>query len=261
MEIRVVAGDITTFAGDGLVVNLFEAARGPAKGTPQGATAAVDAALGGALDRLIRAGEITGKWGEQTLIHALGRLRAERVLVLGLGKPEELTADRVRAAAAEAARTLRKSGARRIGTLVHGAGAAGLSAGQSAQAVVEGTLLGLYRFTRYKTNDDHAKVVERLTVVERDARRLGAVREAVWRGRILAEAAIAARDLVNEPGNTLTPTELARRARAMARAARVRCEVLGPPALRRLGAAAPRADVRRARGRAAPRPGGQGGDL
>ena len=236
MEIRVVAGDITTFAGDGLVVNLFEAARGPAKGTPQGATAAVDAALGGALDRLIRAGEITGKWGEQTLIHALGRLRAERVLVLGLGKPEELTADRVRAAAAEAARTLRKSGARRIGTLVHGAGAAGLSAGQSAQAVVEGTLLGLYRFTRYKTNDDHAKVVERLTVVERDARRLAAVREAVWRGRILAEAAIAARDLVNEPGNTLTPTELARRARAMARAARVRCEVLGPPALRRLGA-------------------------
>jgi len=62
--------------------------------------------------------------------------------------------------------------------------------------------------------------------------------EAVRRGRILAEAATTARDLVNEPGNTLTPTELARRAQAMARAARVRCEVLGPRELRRLGAGA-----------------------
>jgi leucyl aminopeptidase len=244
LDIRVVAGNVTTFAGDGLVVDLLERARVPPKGgarrrarraTPlRGAAAAVDAALGGALAKLIWAQEATGKWGEQTLIHSLGRLPAERILVMGLGKPEELTPDRVRAVAAEAARTLRKIGARRIGTIVHGAG--GLNAVQSAQAVVEGTLLGLYRFTRYKTNDDHAKTIERLTIVERDARRLDAVKEAVRRGRILAEAATAARDLVNEPGNTLTPAELARQARGMARAARVRCEVLGPPALRRLGA-------------------------
>ena len=70
----------------------------------RGATAAVDAALGGAIGRLIRAGEATGKWGEETLIHSLGRLPVERVLVMGLGKAEELTLDRVRAVAAEAAR-------------------------------------------------------------------------------------------------------------------------------------------------------------
>jgi len=246
LDIRVVAGDVTNFVGDGLVVNLFEGVGAAAKGVQRtqlrvarplaGATAAVDRALGGAITRLIKAGEATGKWGEQVLVHSLGRLPAERILVMGLGKPEELTPDRVRAVAAEAARTLRKVGARRIGTIVHGAGVGGLNAGQSAQAAVEGTLLGLYRFTRYKTNDDHAKAIERLTIVERDARRLDAVKEAVRRGHISAEAACAARDLVNEPGNTLTPTELARRARAMARAAGVRCEVLGPPALRRLGA-------------------------
>ena len=246
MDIRVVAGDVVRLAGDGLVVNIFERARASTKGAPRdrargatsltGATAAVDAALGGAITALIRAEEATGKWGEQTLLHSLGRLPAARVLAMGLGKPEELTVDRVRAVAAEAARTLRKVGARRIGTIVHGAGAGGLDPAQAAQAVVEGTLLGLYRFTRYKTNNDHAKAIERMTIVERDARRLGAMRDAARRGRILADAATAARDLVNEPGNTLTPTELARRARAMARAARVRCEVLGPEDLRRLGA-------------------------
>ena len=240
-------GDVTTCPGDALVVNLFEgvgaevkeqAGRARTRGgtSLRGATAAVDAALGGAIGRLIRAGEATGKWGEQTLIHSLGRLPVERVLVMGLGKAEEFTLDRVRAVAAEAARALRRVGARRIATIVHGVGAGGFNPAQATQALVEGTLLGLYRFTRYKPKHDDAKAIERLTIVERDRQWAKAVTEAVRRGRILAEAANAARDLVNEPGNTLTPTELARRARLLARGARVRCEVLGPAALRRLGA-------------------------
>ena len=246
MDIRVSIGDVATFAGDGLVINLFEGVgasgttggRGRLRrGTPLGgATAAVDAALGGAIARLIQTREATGKWGEQALIHTLGRLRAERVLVVGLGKAEELTLDRIRAAAGEAARALRKAGARRIGSIVHGAGVGGFNIAQATQAVVEGTLLGLYRFTRYRTTNDAGKAIERVTLVERDRQHLKAMTDAVRRGRILAEAANAARDLVNEPGNTLTPTELARRARAMARAARVRCEVLGPRELARLGA-------------------------
>jgi leucyl aminopeptidase len=247
LDIRVMTGDVTTCPGDALVVNLLEGVGAGAQkqagrartrgGTPlRGATAAVDAALGGAIGRLIRAGEATGKWGEETLIHSLGRLPVERVLVMGLGKAEEFTLDRVRAVAAEAARALRRVGARRIATIVHGTGAGGLHPAQATQALAEGTLLGLYRFTRYKPKRDDAKVIERLTIVERDRQRAKAVTEAVRRGRILAEAANAARDMVNEPGNTLTPTELARRARLLAREARVHCEVLGPAALRRLGA-------------------------
>jgi leucyl aminopeptidase len=244
LDIRVSIGDAATFAGDGLVINLFEGTGVPAgggrarRGAPLGgSTAAVDAALGGAITRLIQAREATGKWGEQTLIHSLGRLRAERVLLIGLGKTEEMTLDRIRAAAGDAARALRKAGARRIGSIAHGAGAGGFNAAQATQALVEGTLLGLYRFTRYKnTANDAGKAIERVTIVERDRQHLKAMTEAVRRGRILAEATISARDLVNEPGNTLTPTELARRARAMARAAGVRCEVLGPRELGQLGA-------------------------
>jgi leucyl aminopeptidase len=54
----------------------------------------------------------------------------------------------------------------------------------------------------------------------------------------VAEATNDARDLVNEPGNTLTPTELARRAKELTRGVSVRCQVLGPPELRRLRAGA-----------------------
>jgi len=242
LDIRVVVGDVTKFRGDAVVVNLFEGVRAPV-----GATATVDAALGGTIRKLIQVGELTGKWGEQTLVHALGKLPVDRVLVMGLGKPEDFTLDRVRIVSAEAVKHLRKIGARQVGTIVHGVGtregahtgARGFNAAQATQALAEGALLGLYRFTRYKRdNDDAKKVIETLTIVERDRQRLRAMTEAVRRGRIFAEATNAARDLVNEPGNTLTPTELGRRAKEAARRSGIRCRVLGPQELRRLGARA-----------------------
>jgi len=245
VDIRVVVEDVTQFRGDAVVIGLLEAAgergegarlrRGRRRHALGGPAAAADAALGGAIGRLIESGEITGKWAEQTLIHSLGKLPAERVLVLGLGTPGELTLERIRMATAEAVKSLRKIGARRIGSVLYRAEAADWNAAQATQAMVEGAVLGLYRFSRYKTEGDNLKEVERLTILAADHRRLRVLREAVRRGRILAEATNAARDLVNEPGNTLTPTELARRARGMARAAGVRCTVLAPAALRRLG--------------------------
>ena len=245
MDIRVVAEDVTKFKGDALVVNMFEGVK-----TPGGATGAVDAILGGAIRKLIQAGEVTGKWGEQTLLHTSGVLLADRVLVVGLGKAEDFTLDRVRQVSAEASKHLRKIAARRIGTIVHGAGThvgahagaqtgtGGLNAAQAAQALAEGAMLGLYRFTRYKKNDEDAREIEVLTILERDHEKVRAMSQAVRRGRLLAEATNSARDLVNEPGNALTPTELARRAKQIARRGRIRCQVLGPAELRRLGARA-----------------------
>ncbi|MFA5028296.1 MAG: leucyl aminopeptidase [Candidatus Methylomirabilota bacterium] len=242
MDIRVAIQDVTKFAGDALVVNLFEGTapagrRGrTATRTLGGATAAVDAALRGAIGRLIAAGELTGKRGELTLVHTHGMLPADRVLVLGLGKPEECTPDRVRTASADAVRRLRKIGARRVGTIVHGAGAGGLPPAQAAQALAEGAVLGAYRFLVYKPEEKERLAAPTLTILDRDPARRRPLTDGVRRGLIVAEATNRARDLVNEPGNVLTPTELARRARAQCRSAGVACEVLGPPALRRLKA-------------------------
>jgi leucyl aminopeptidase len=233
LDIRVVIGDVAAFRCDAIVVNLFEGVKEPA-----GATAALDAALDRAVRKLIRGGEITGKWGSQTLLHTLGRLPAERVLVMGLGKREEFSLDRVRAVSAEALKALRKVGARQVASIVHGAGAGGVNPAQAAQALVEGAVLGLYRFGRYKPENDDAREITALSLLERDRAKLRALTEAVRRGRILAEATNAARDLVNEPGNTLTPSELARRAAAMARRSGVRCRVLAPAELTRMGAGA-----------------------
>jgi leucyl aminopeptidase len=198
------------------MVNLFEGVT-----SPGGATGAVDAALDGAISKLISLGDIRGKSGEFTLIHTFGRIPSPRVLVAGLGKADAFDIDAVRNVSANAMRFLRKPGITRVATIVHGAGIAGLDPATSAQAVAEGALLGSYRFIRHKSNgnSDDRHDIATLAIVEHDAGRLEQMRAAAARGEALARATNLARDLANEPSNHLTPTLLAGRASDMVSAA------------------------------------------
>ncbi len=224
MEIRVEQGDITQQDSDLIIVNLFEGVT-----SPGGATGAVDAALDGAISQVIADGGCRGKANEMMLIHTLGKLPAPRVLVAGMGKQEEFDVDKVRALAANAARYARRQRCERVATITHGAGIAGLDSHDCAQAIAEGTLMGLYTFNRHKTPNDDDVEVQELIVTEYDAARIDALERGVARGTVLGEAANFARDLANEPGNVVTPTELAARAQTMAGAAGLECEVFDRP--------------------------------
>ncbi len=210
MEIKVIAGDIARVDADAVVVNLFEGVE-----QPGGATAAVDTALDGAIAALIRRGEMKGKFAEVSIVHTFGKLPAGIVAVVGLGRSEDFTADRVRGAAGEFCRALRRLNCHKIATVLHGAGAGGIDAGRSAEAITEGAVLGLYTFARYK-KPEYEDVGEMLIVVPKEDE-AAALESAVHRGRVVAEAANAARDMVNEPANYMTPGQMAEAAREMAR--------------------------------------------
>jgi leucyl aminopeptidase len=220
MNIRVEAGDIAQSEAGAIIVNLFEGVT-----SPGGGTGAVDRALDGAITRVIADGDCRGKDGELTLIHTLGKLPSPRVVVAGLGKAEKFTLDSVRSVAAGAARYARRLRCESAATITHGAGIAGLDPEACAQAIAEGTLLGLYRFRKHKKPSEDDTELNELVLVEHDEARLETLRRGVERGVILAEAANFARDLANEPSNVLTPTELAERARAYAQECGVECEV------------------------------------
>ena len=230
MRVRATAASVDAVKTDALVVNLFEGVK-----KPGGATAAVDKALGGAIARLIAAGEIKGTLNEVTLLHTRGAMPAERVIVVGLGKQEEFEPDRVRQAAGTAARVARDKACRKAATIVHGAGAGGLGIEAAGQAVVEGTLLGLYEPDAYKTVDPRKKPLDELVLVERDPKQMAALRRGARRGGILALAANECRSLANEPANRLTPAAFAARARRTARRLGLGINVLGPAELRRGG--------------------------
>ncbi|HVG95554.1 MAG TPA: leucyl aminopeptidase [Chloroflexota bacterium] len=238
MEINALAGRLPEAAADTLVVNLLQGVAHPG-----GATRAVDEALGGAISRLIASGDFTGKPNQTALLYpaadAAG-VTATRVLLVGLGKGDDLTLDRVRQAAGTAARRARDLGARSVATVLHGAGAAGLSAGAAAQALAEGSLLAVHRFDELKgtgtggaggaseDGEDAGRHLQRLTVVELDEAKLPEIAAGLRRGVILAESAVFARDLTTRPGNILSPRVLAAAAEEMAGAAGLRCTVLGP---------------------------------
>jgi leucyl aminopeptidase len=231
LAIDVQSADINDIETPALVVNLF---RGVKK--PGGATGAVDKALGGIITQLIKDGEIKGSAGETTLIHTLGKIKPSRVLVAGLGPQDKFDVQVVRRVSAEVVRFLRRKGISKAATIAHGAGIGGLDPQESGQAIAEGAHLGLYKFGNYLTkNGDSTIEFERLTVVELDKARAKAIDAGVKLGCTVAQAAITARDMVNEPANHMTPSRMAEAAQKVASEQGLTIEIMENAQMKKMG--------------------------
>ncbi len=195
--------------------------------------AELDRRLAGHLAAAAGEEDFQGKPGESLSLRTLGKLRADRVLLLGMGTREAAQAalprtgfEALRVAAGNAARIAQKAGAVRLAFV------APRFPGQTAheaRAIVEGALLGAYRFDRYKTEKKKAKEVEALSVlVPQGLERSKEVKESVVLARAICSAVAWARDQVNEPPLACTPTRLANAARDLAKEAGLQAEVLGP---------------------------------
>src|SRR5262249_26171960 len=103
-----------------------------------------------------------------------------------------------------------------------------------AQAASEGLTLAEFHGGIYKTGEPAPAPPPVWTVVLPDAADVASV-NAVARGRVLGECSNLARELANEPGNTLTPREFARRAAALAADAGVKTEILDEARIEQLG--------------------------
>ncbi|MBA7643210.1 Cytosol aminopeptidase [subsurface metagenome] len=208
MKIKILNQSITNFHGDIIIVNLFEGIK-----LPGGATGAVDKALDGMITKLIKNKEITGKLGEGVVLHTFGKIKPDKVLIVGLGKSSEFGLEQIRKASGAAAKQARKTKAKKVGTVVHGAGIRGLEPGAAAQALIEGTLLALYEFKEYKKPEQSN--IEEFSVVEMDKQKNKSFQKGIETGKILAESQNIARDLINEPSNNLTPKKLDQRIKSI----------------------------------------------
>ncbi len=227
MDISVLKGEIQKIDDEALIVNLFEGAR------PGGATAAVDQALGGAIAQAIDLGDFSGRANQTLLLYGQGRVAANRVLVVGLGAQADFGLEAARQAAATAATTLGQLGVAKASTVLHGAGTGGLDVAAAAQAVAEASFLACYRFDTYR-RDKATPPLKKLRVVEFDASRISPARRGVRTGLAIAQGTALARDLGAHPGNTATPSYLARSARQLAKAHGLHCTVFDEAGLKRL---------------------------
>lgn len=154
-----------------------------------------------------------------------------RGFVTGLGKRSEWSPFRALEAVASATRRAGALGVKRLAFALP-AGAARDPA--CLEGAAQGAVLGAWRYDRFKEPkpDTAAPVAEvALTTEEGGA----GLRKSCESGRVVAECQAFVRDLASLPANLKTPSHVADAARAMARKAGLRSEVLGPKEMRALG--------------------------
>ena len=195
----------------------------------------VNSLLGGLLKTMFDDGEFKAELGEMITVHPMGKLAAKRVVVMGLGSQKKMNAQSIRRASAIASRHTQQTGAQQIALALHSK-EWNIDLDNSIQAEVEGALLGLYTFKKYKhaNTNGNGHSITRINLLANHAIEPG-LSLAVDQGIALAEATNFARDLVNEPPNVLTPSELANRANAMAKRFGLECQVLDRPEMQELG--------------------------
>jgi leucyl aminopeptidase len=159
-----------------------------------------------------------------------------RVLVVGLGKREELSPERLRMAAALSVAEAARYDAKSLAWAIPESPAQGTNADLAA-ALAEGAVLASFRFDRFKSrnpDDPPPTGLDRLVIAA------GGDAEAVARpvdvASIASTAANRARELQALPSNVVTPTYLADRAREIAAAHdAVTADVIGRPEIEAMG--------------------------
>ncbi len=225
---------------DLVVVSAFEEGRLPDSLAP------LDRALGGQLADLFASGDFAGKAGQTTLLYTRGQIPAKRLLLVGLGRAGDFTLEKARQAAGRAIKQARDLGVGTVATVLHGPafgpGGRPAAAADLAQAVVEGSRLGLYRLDRYKTSPEDREKAEKarrldaLVLLAAEGQPPSEVSAGAAIGEIVAEAVAWARDIVAMPSNDATPRRMAAYARELAEAGGFRATILGLEELKELGA-------------------------
>ena len=196
----------------------------------------LDRRLGGQLIDLRKSGEFQGKSNQTVLVHTRGVVPSKRILLVGLGKRENVTLDRIRQAMGTVVKRVRQTGARSFTTTVLGVNKPGVWPDDLAQAMVEGTILGDYRFTPYRTDkSEDGKPLNSLTILSAKNSHLGSVKRGVRRGEVTGEATCFVRDLCNHPANVMTPARVVEEAKKIGKERGVRLTVLNRRQQERLG--------------------------
>lgn len=175
-----------------------------------------------------------GKTGQCVTWHTNGRSAARRFVIVGLGKKERFSPSALRDAVATAARKGEAVRAKRLTVQIPGDSNGAIPPMDRATGVVEGVLLGTYKFDRY-LNDEASKSHPPEEVTISSSLAPAALKEGIRIGAATSAATILARELVTEPAGVMTPTEMAKRASAVARSKGIAIKILEKKDLERLG--------------------------
>lgn len=228
MEFKAKSGTLLGEKSDAAIICVFEGEK------PAGALLDADKALGGLISSAIKDGEYSGKPGEVMFFHSASALKGgpAKIIIAGLGKKETFTGTALMGAAGSAAGMARKLGLKSITASAEGIG--GLSPCDTASLIVQGIEMGMYTIDTFKTPDPKKKVIDRVTLIA-SADETSGVKAGVAEGSLLAGSVNFARDMINAPANRMTPSDMAKQAKAAGKEFGFKVKVLEESDCRKLG--------------------------
>jgi len=174
----------------------------------------------------------------ETLLLYPDNVKTKKLLLVGLGKRDAITRERLRRAAAAAAKAARKVRAKSLALIVP---EIRLDSGSDINgwevvgtALGEGAILSQYRFDKYLTQHKKTSNLTHVSLVSSRTAHVGQIASGLKLAEVVCAGTILARDLENAPGNEIFPDSLARRAVAVGKKAKFKVTVLNERAISRL---------------------------
>ncbi len=194
----------------------------------------LDKATGHALSDVIARGDMSGKSASTLLLHKLAGAAAERILLVGLGKPAELdnrsSVDILRAAL----KALHATPARDAALFITDDGE-GKDAGWALKQAIFAAADGAYRADGLKSKPSKPATLKQITFITLD-KPAAELKKTVAQTAAIANGMELTKDLANLPGNICTPTYLAAKALALSKAhKKIKTTVLEKKDMEKLG--------------------------
>ncbi|HEB91426.1 MAG TPA: leucyl aminopeptidase [Deltaproteobacteria bacterium] len=234
IRIQIAAGGAGEVRAETLIIPIARRGETPQR-LPQG-LGALDRRFGGRLSDALAPGDFAAGREDRLVIYGPKGGDLVRCILLGVGEADKIDDSVLRLLGGRVGRETGQENAGRVALVIPPG--AGFGAERSAPRLAEGALLGAYQFDRYKTGRKQKKSKTRASLQLVYVRKVPSItrlradlREAVQ----VTESQLLARDLSNEPPNSLYPETLARECRRMARSVGLRCRVMAVPELERRG--------------------------
>ncbi len=200
---------------------------------PQGILAELDQKLEGAILDLIQQEDISGKLKATTLLHTFGKIPAKRLLIVGLGEEKSFDQDRLREVAGLVVKTAKSVKAKKVASILFGLNHPNISEHHVTHSFAEGATMAHYHFDGYGLEKEPSPSIDQLQLIAKDV--TDELQYGIECGSAYGVGTNVARDLVNTPGNLMTPTIMAEKAMEIARRYNMEVEILEREEMERLG--------------------------
>jgi leucyl aminopeptidase len=230
MEALAKYGKLEQIEVEAIVLGIFEGEKQFSK-----TAKTIDTLLGGRISNLIQKGNFKGGLGNVGIIYPAIGIKAEKVILAGLGKKANFNSEIARRASGYVARFAKKNKIDSLSFSIFGEEETNVDAGELAQAMVEGGILANYSLDDYRTEGkENLFQVKKFTIIEENKNRLKKVEAGVKWGNLAAWSTTFSRDLINHPSNVVTPTKLSQVAQEQAKKFGFDCKVLTLPEIKKL---------------------------